>query len=81
MKMTIGNIKRELRTVAPMIAPQSAGLWGDMVCTTLQNIELGWNGGHRMSEGVFNQMHEYGMDKVAHAADRREALRQRQASK
>lgn len=72
-QLKLKSVKKTLRTVAPMIAHQSAGLWGDMVRTTLQNIELGC--GQRMSEQCFDVMYEYGWDQVRRANDIRRVAR------
>lgn len=66
MKLTIGNIKRELRHKASFISTfYPEYLWSDLVRGELLDVERKCQ--DRMSEGVFDQMHEYGMEKV-HAA-------------
>jgi len=60
--LTIGNIEHELRAKAPYIASQYSALWSDMIGETLMRIERAC--GERMSDQVFDQMHDYGMEQV-----------------
>jgi hypothetical protein len=60
--LTIGNIQHELRARAPYIASQYSALWSEMVGNRLMDIERAC--GDRMSDQVFDQMHDYGMAQV-----------------
>jgi len=60
--MTIGNIKKQLRKVAPYIASQYSALWDDMVRNELFKIERLYR--DRLNDAVFDDMHDYGMEHV-----------------
>ena len=58
---TIGGIKAELRRQAPHIASQYSALWSEFVSDALRRME---RTGGRMSDQVFDEMHDYGMEQV-----------------
>lgn len=60
--LTISNIQHELRAQAQYIASQYSALWSEMVGNLLTRIERACGG--RMSDQVWDQMHDYGMDQV-----------------
>jgi putative heme iron utilization protein len=60
--LTIGNIKHEIRANAAHIAAQYSALWSDMVGNLLSRIERAC--GDRMSDQVWDEMHDYGMEQV-----------------
>jgi hypothetical protein len=60
--LTVGNIRHELRAGAPYIASQYSALWSEMVGNLLTRIERAC--GDRMSDGVWDDMHDYGMEQV-----------------
>jgi len=63
---TVGNIKKQLRLEAKHIAGQYSLLWTDLVHSKLVNIERTYR--ERMSEQVYDDMFDYGMDCVRKAA-------------
>jgi len=61
-RITIGEAKKELRKQAPHIAQQYSSLWSEFVTDALLRMEKQHR--DRISDEVFNDLHDYGMEEV-----------------